>query len=463
MSERDAGVRARHQLAREADLEVLLEAIAQVGRILLLERLAERLRLRVGHAVAVVVGPRGVIGALFGGRLLLVLLDEADAVERLLAFLGVLRRQVRVLVGLAPAVDRLEQPQHVLVRGHLLGHEHPVELDVGGDAHRLDRDVVGREVLRDGELQLGAVVVVEQHLHRALAVGLLADDHAAVEVLDRAGDDLGGRGRARVDQHRQRQVIGAGELGALLLALLAGVTDGGDQRAAVDEDVRDAHRLVEQTARVVAQVEDPALRALAPQLLHAAPHLRRHFLRELLQPQVADVAGEHARLDVGDADDVAHQIVRGVGVDAGARDGHRDLGLRVAAQPVHRLGQRQVDGRLVIDLDDVIARLEAGAGRRGVAGDQADHRQHVLVGLLVLAHADDDADAAELAAGGDVHLARASGSRSTLCGSSVCNMPLTAAYSICAGSDVSFMFAWMKRKISFSATPASTPSRRRRC
>ena len=83
--------------------------------------------------------------------------------------------------------------------------------------------------------------------------------------------------------------------------------------------------------------------------------------------------------------------------DAGPLDGDRDLGLRVAAQAVHRLVQRQVVGRLVVDLDDAVAGLEPGAGRRRVAVDEADDRQAVHVGLLVTAHADDDADAHELA------------------------------------------------------------------
>ena len=43
---------------------------------------------------------------------------------------------------------------------------------------------------------------VEDALHRRLAEGVGADDHAAVVVLQGAGEDLRGRGRAIFHQHR---------------------------------------------------------------------------------------------------------------------------------------------------------------------------------------------------------------------------------------------------------------------
>ena len=65
---------------------------------------------------------------------------------------------------------------------------------------------VGREVLADGEVQRAAVGQRLDLLEDALAVGVGADDLGAAVVLERAGDDLGRRGGAAVDQHDHRDL-----------------------------------------------------------------------------------------------------------------------------------------------------------------------------------------------------------------------------------------------------------------
>src|SRR5439155_1150267 len=50
-----------------------------------------------------------------------------------------------------------------------------------------------RVVLRRRQRQAGAVVEGVDALHQPFAPARLADDHAAVVILDGAGDDLGGR------------------------------------------------------------------------------------------------------------------------------------------------------------------------------------------------------------------------------------------------------------------------------
>jgi hypothetical protein len=44
-------------------------------------------------------------------------------------------------------------------------------------------------------------------LHRALAVGLLADDEAAAVILNRAGEDLRGRCAEPIHQHDQGSAV----------------------------------------------------------------------------------------------------------------------------------------------------------------------------------------------------------------------------------------------------------------
>jgi hypothetical protein len=247
---------------------------------------------------------------------------------------------------------------------------------------------------------------LEPHLHRALAEAGLADDGRAPQVLERAGDDLRRRRRATVLQHDERTVLGAGGLGALLLALLARLAHGGDDGALGEEQVGHADRLVEQTAGVAAQVEHPRARALLLQLGDLGLEILAGLVGELVDLEVADVALEQPAADARDPDHVARDRQHQWRVDAHALDGDDDLGVGVAAQPVHRLGQVQVLGRVVVDLDDVVARLHAGLGGGRLGRDQVQDRQRLLAGLLVLAHADGDADAAELAGGADVHLAR---------------------------------------------------------
>ena len=75
---------------------------------------------------------------------------------------------------------------------------------VGRDAERLDRAPAGRVVARGGELDRGVVAQRHDGLHRALAEGLRAHHLGALVVLQRAGDDLRGRGRAAVHQHHHR-------------------------------------------------------------------------------------------------------------------------------------------------------------------------------------------------------------------------------------------------------------------
>ena len=84
--------------------------------------------------------------------------------------------------------------------------------------------------------------------------------------------------------------------------------------------------------------------------------------------------------------------------DAVALDVDVDVGVDVAAQPVDRLGQRHVDGRLVVDADDVVLGLHADADG-GRVGHRALDRDAVL-----LVHLDHDPQAAELPLGLGPHV-----------------------------------------------------------
>ncbi len=177
-------IRLRQQIAAELDLVIDLHAVVVDGIFLVVLGRLSRL-----DQLAVLLLPR----ALF--------LDEAQRLVRLLrdplpARLGLLFvaresiEEVLVVIGLAEGLGRRPEVDPVLenARRH--------QLDVGRDADLLDRHVPGRQVLRDGELEGAlvariAVLEVVEHLHAAFAEALAADDDRAVEVLQRARDDLG--------------------------------------------------------------------------------------------------------------------------------------------------------------------------------------------------------------------------------------------------------------------------------
>ena len=76
----------------------------------------------------------------------------------------------------------------------------------------------------------------------------------------RAGDDLGSRGRTAVDQHDDRLAVGeVAGLGVEALRLVGVAAAGRDDFALVEEGVGHRDRLIEQAARIVAQVDDVAL------------------------------------------------------------------------------------------------------------------------------------------------------------------------------------------------------------
>jgi len=148
--------------------------------------------------------------------------------------------------------------------------------DVRHDALGLDRAARRRVVARRGQLDGGALGQGQHGLDRALAEGLGAHHHRPFVVLQGAGDDFRGRGRAAVDQHHHRHGLGGGGqalqgvvLGApvvvlgggviLVLGILDPAIGGHHQGLGRQEGGGDADGAVEQAARVVAQVEHQAL------------------------------------------------------------------------------------------------------------------------------------------------------------------------------------------------------------
>ena len=158
------------------------------------------------------------------------------------------------------------------------------------DALAAEVAALGREVLPGGDVQRAAVGELEDLLEDALAEGLGAHDLRAVAVLQRAGDDLRGRGGAAVDEH------GDGRLGHHRIAggaqrlLLDRPPARGDDRPVLQEGRGDELRLGDQAAAVVAQVEHEDLGAALLELAQRGVDLGVRARAELRQAHDADLA-----------------------------------------------------------------------------------------------------------------------------------------------------------------------------
>ena len=76
-------------------------------------------------------------------------------------------------------------------------------------------------------------------------------------ILQRAGDDFRRRSRTAVDQDDDRLALGqVTRPGVETLRLLGSAAAGRDNLAPVQEGIGDRNRLIEQTARIVAQVDN---------------------------------------------------------------------------------------------------------------------------------------------------------------------------------------------------------------
>ena len=120
-------------------------------------------------------------------------------------------------------------------------------------------------------------------------------------------------------------------------------------------------------------------------------------LLELGHAHVAVARLEHLRLHALHADHVAHDRDLERLRLALAQDREPDGALRLAAHALDGVVQVHALHRRVVELDDQVAGLQAGAERRGVL-DRRDHLDETVL------HADLDAEAAELALRADLQL-----------------------------------------------------------
>ena len=113
-----------------------------------------------------------------------------------------------------------------------------------------------------GHLERVAAIQREERLHEPLAERRRAHDERAIVILERAGDDLRCAGAAAVHENDERYVGNERVLaGGVDLRRGIAAADTHQLLALAQEHVADTERLIENAARVIAQVEHDALGA----------------------------------------------------------------------------------------------------------------------------------------------------------------------------------------------------------
>src|SRR5262249_3483786 len=272
---------------------------------------------------------------------------------------------------------------------------------------RLDRTSGRGEVARGGQPQR-AIAGAERNdgLHRALAERARADDGRAAMILERTRHNFGGRSRAAVDQHDDRFVLGeVARAGIEALGFLGVATARRYDLALLQERIGDRNRLVEQSARVVAQVDDEALELVAGlggEIGDRLLQVFRGLLVELRDTDKPDVVAfkprtHGAHLDARAGNGHFDRLILAL-----AHDPELDLGVLRPAHFLDRLVQGEALYRLVVEVGDDVIRHDAGLGRWRLVDWSDDLDQPVFHGHF-------DAETAELAARLHLHVAEALG------------------------------------------------------
>ena len=170
-----------------------------------------------------------------------------------------------------------------------------------------------------------------------------------------------------------------------------------DQFAARQKFLAHVHGLIEQAARVPAQIQNHGLHPLGAESLDGRLQVVAGFFTKLHEPHIADFVlaewkfllsvdvFDHVDIDHGPRELVIVHLVRG-----GPKSRDRNFGTRLTAQGLDRLWQPQLVRVPVVDLENPVARQNACPKARRIFHGRDD-------GDVTVFHSNHDAEAAERA------------------------------------------------------------------
>ena len=255
----------------------------------------------------------------------------------------------------------------------------------------------GRVILRRRHLELSVIGQRPDALHQSFPIRTGADDRGAVQVLQRARNDLRGRCGAGIhqDDNRDVQVHGVGRGLVLLHGTLGLALGGHDHGALGNEQGDDIDGFAHDTAAVAAKIQHKPLHPLRFQGVIAVADRLAHPFGELGHEDVSIAVVQHPHILhgregdalAGDGDVDGFARLPGVSVTQFLHAEH-DLGARLAAHLVGTLLAGETVRGLPVDCFDFIAAHQAGLGRRRPGIGLIDLHVAVHVGFV-----DDGTDA----------------------------------------------------------------------
>ncbi len=215
-------------------------------------------------------------------------------------------------------------------------------------------------------------------------------------VLQGPGDDLGGGRRTLVNEDHERNVRSDGTLARhVVLRRRSAAAHARDLPALRQEEVADGESLLQVAARIAAQIQHDAGRALAGEAPHRGGHLFRSRLVEPLQAHVAHAVVQLQGVGYcRNVDDGARELHLDRLWHALPRERHLHLGAGFTGECLgHPLGGPVARIERVVNLDDDVP-FQNAARLGGCVREHLAHR-HAAVGH----HLDLHAEAAVASAG----------------------------------------------------------------
>ena len=255
-------------------------------------------------------------------------------------------------------------------------------------------------ILRRGHAERFAIGSRERHdrLDRTFAKAGLSDDDGPLEILQSAGNHFTAAGTGSIDQDHHRIlpvalfVVSPNPVGSDLSGTGPSLSSK-HHRSRRDKFADDVDGGVQQTSRIVPEVQDKCFHSLLFKVIESSRQFSRRRFIELEEPGVSNfvwfrqLAVQKMNIDQRVLfEDFAHHFQLQQLLGGGTVQGELEFFSRFATEQIDRFRQTDVLGQNAVDFQYLIPGQHAGAGGGTVFPDRDDGQGLVL-------RRDGDADA----------------------------------------------------------------------